>query len=157
MFVSADVNNNYLLKPTQSEYRAFRRWFDKEVVECDQGYTFAIYEYAPTIIVKGVSYYGALADKTRSFDTAQEALTYLHLMFSLKGGQMLNSTKGLRLSSLATITGRPDAVVFNHFPQLFEVYQKDKYLVSFVGHFDFDSQLFKGQAQFKTTGEIWGQ
>ena len=155
MFISASLNSEYLLKPSGAEFRPFFRLFSEQVMPADQGYTFSTYDKVPGMTVQGAEYFGAIADKTRSFDNRQALLTNLKRCINIGNMDVIDSSQGIVMPRDATITATQLGVNMNHIPQLFAIYDTDKLLINFTGVFDFKTKFFRGQADFATVGEIW--
>ena len=154
MFVSADLNSNYLLIPGNQEFRPFYRLFAHQIINAAQGYTLASYDLVPDSVVIGAEYFEHVATKTRSYDTKQATLTGLQRVINLGDNNIINASKGIRMPLAATINKTPLGMVINHIPQLFAIYE-GKVLTAFNGHYNFKTNLFRGQCDFQTVGEIW--
>lgn len=155
MFVSATMLNEYLFIPAGKEYRPFSRFFKGAVNQTDQGYTLAAYADIPYYTVKDAEYFEAVATESRSFDDRQALLSSLKLCPNLGDGAILDASKGLRMPVGNTITANLTGMVFNHIPQLLELYNGDQVLTGFTGNYDFKIGLFKGQASFMRYADLW--
>ncbi len=155
MFVSANIFQEYLFTPEDKECVRFNRCMDGEVVRVDQGYTLAAYQQVPTMVVKDSLYFGAVAKQTRSFDNRQETLTDLQRIINLGDNEIIDVSKGCRLTLAASMNSQNMGIIINHIPQLFALLNPEYVLTGFAGTFDFQSNLFTGQADFTELIGLW--
>ena len=157
MFISASLENDYVIIPSGNEFRPFYRVFKDLIEPAEQGYTLAAYDQVPDTLVQDAEYFGNVAKKTRSFDTKQAALTNLQLGINVGDMGIIDTSEGLRLPTGSTIHTTPVGMVLNHIPQLFAIYDSGLLLVNFTGNYNFKSKLFRGQCDFLTPAQIWNE
>lgn len=160
MLVKANTQSDYLLNPHYTELDAFLRVYDGLVMPCPTGWTFKAYAGVPGVLVKDNPYMGKAPTKTRSFDTATEALHSLKLGVETSKGTILDVSKGLFLP-LRNIHRSRLGVVADHIPQVYGAYPlpsaPGRVCVAVSGDYDFASRTFHGMVEFADLGAVWSE
>lgn len=158
MLVKASTQADYLLNPHYTELSLFLSVYDGLVEPALTGWTFKAYRQTPGVLVKGSPFNGKTPAKTRSFDTATEALHSLKLGVECSKGTILDVTKGLFLPG-RSIHRSKLGVTANHLPQVYGSYPTQgmpgRVCVALSGDYDFASRTFFGMVEFADLGALW--
>lgn len=158
MRVNANTGSDYLLVPHYDELAQFLAVFDGLVQPCPGGWTFKAYAAVPGVMVKGNIFTGKTPEKTRSFDTATEALHSLKLGVETTGGTIVDVSKGLFLP-LRSIHRSPLGIVADHIPQIYGAYplpsMPGRVCVAVSGDYNFATRAFAGMVEFADLGAVW--
>lgn len=160
MLVKADIRSDYLLNPLYSELSLFLSLYDGLVEPSPTGWTLKAYAGVPGVLVKGSPFAGKTPAKTRSFDTATEALHSLKLGVDVAKGVILDVSKGLFLPG-RTIHRSRLGVTADHVPQLYGSYplpgMPGRVCVALSGDYDFARRTFFGMVEFAEVGTLWSE
>lgn len=161
MRVSADINNNYLFVPSFNELVPFVDTFKDTLKQTAQGYTYGTYNDVPKAIVKDSVYFGATADKTRSFNNEQSLLHYLKLGLNGTNGEILDASEGLVLNKSIIKYDDKRGYMADHIPVLYSLvpFNGNPYtvIVGFAGDFSFLKNVFIGQVQYQDIRTLWNE
>lgn len=158
MLVKASTQVDYLMMPHYGDLSRFLDLYGLLVEPAREGWTFKAYAAVPGVLVKDAPYLAKVPAKTRSFDTATEALHSLKLGVEASKGTILDVSKGLYLPR-RTIHRTRMGITADHIPQIYGSYptpaSPGRVCVAFSGDYDFDTRTFYGMAEFAELGTLW--